>query len=93
MVRGRLEVRTVSTRLEILGVKTRVPNLPASALLGRLLDAMLEDVLRAVLPRLEVELDGALKSLLNTEFSNYNVGMSLELLRTSDKLMRRGSIT
>ena len=54
---------------------------------------MLEDMLRSELPRLEAELDGALKSLLNTEFSNYNVGMSLQLLRTSDKLVRRGSLT
>ncbi|KAF2368501.1 hemolymph juvenile hormone binding, partial [Trinorchestia longiramus] len=92
VVRGRLEVRNVSTRLEISGVKTKLTNLPASGLLARILDEVLEDLLKQELPRLEVEINAALKSLLNTEFSNYNVGMSLQILRTSDKLMRRGSI-
>jgi hypothetical protein len=78
--------------LEISGLKTKLTNLPASGILARILNEVLGDLLREELPRLEVEIDGALRSLLNTEFSNYNVGMSLQILRTSDKLMRRGSI-
>ncbi|XP_018022364.1 uncharacterized protein LOC108678454 [Hyalella azteca] len=92
VVKGRLEVRNVSTSLEISGLKTKLTNLPASGILARILNEVLGDLLREELPRLEVEIDGALRSLLNTEFSNYNVGMSLQILRTSDKLMRRGSI-
>ena len=85
-------MENITTELDVTKVHTSVPNLPASALLGRAIGSMLSQMLKNELPRLELEFNRTLKDLLNTEFSNYNLGLTLHVLRTHDKLVRRASI-
>ena len=74
------------------GVKTRLSQLPGGALVSRLLDNILTELLHREKTRLASILSASLKTMLNNELKNLNLGLSLHLLQTSDKYIRRGSL-
>lgn len=90
--RGRLEVRDLTSDLILEGVRCRLAQMTGGALVSKVLNSLLTDLLRRERPRLAHELSAALKTLLNNELKNFNLGVSLQLLQTSDRLMRRGSL-
>ncbi|KAG7163103.1 uncharacterized protein LOC121873255 [Homarus americanus] len=90
--RGRLEVRDLTSDLILESVRCRLSQMTGGALVSRFLNSVLTDVLRQERQRLAHDLSVVLKTLLNKELGNFNLGVSLQLLRTSDKFMRRGSL-
>lgn len=90
--RGRLEVRELNSDLILEGVRCRLTHMTGGALVSKVLNSLLTDHLKRERHRLAHDLSAVLKTLLNNELKNFNLGVSLQLLRTSDKYMRRGSL-
>lgn len=62
------------------------------AMVSKILNPILTDNLERESNRVAASINLILKTALNNELKNYNLGVSLQLLRTSDKLMRRASL-
>ncbi|XP_064096879.1 uncharacterized protein LOC135208523 isoform X3 [Macrobrachium nipponense] len=82
--RGRLEVRELNSDLILEGVRCRLSQMTGGALVSKVLNSLLTDLLRRERHRLAQDLSAVLKTLLNNELKNFNLGVSLQLLRTSD---------
>ncbi|KAK8740881.1 hypothetical protein OTU49_002745, partial [Cherax quadricarinatus] len=82
---GRLEVRDLTSELILESVRCRLSHMTGGALVSKVLNTLLSDLLRREKQRLAQDLSLALKTLLNNELKNFNLGVSLQLLRTSDK--------
>ncbi|XP_071519027.1 uncharacterized protein [Panulirus ornatus] len=90
--RGRLEVKDLTSELILESVRCRLSQMTGGAMVSKVLNSILTDTLRAERERLANDISLILKTLLNNELKNFNLGVSLQLLRTSDKYMRRGSL-
>lgn len=90
--RGRLEVRDVTSELVLESVRCRLSQMTCGAVVSKVLNSILTDTLREERQRIAHYLSLNLKTLLDNELKNINLGVSFQLLRTSDKYMRRGSL-
>ena len=89
---GHIEIATIVSELILQGVKTRLSQLTGGALVSRMLDNILTDLLHREKTRMASDISAALKTRLNSQLKNYNLGLSLQFLQNSDKYIRRGSL-
>ncbi|KAK3866216.1 hypothetical protein Pcinc_028241 [Petrolisthes cinctipes] len=90
--RGRLEVRDMNTEVVFEGVRCHLAQMTGGAMVSKILNPILTDNLERERHKVASSINLILKTALNNELKNYNLGVSLQLLRTSDKLMRRASL-
>ncbi|XP_050715518.1 uncharacterized protein LOC126998138 [Eriocheir sinensis] len=89
--RGRLEVGRLSSELVVGDVHLNLSHMPGGALVSKYINSHLANQIRTHWQQHEPELSLVLKKHLNDELKNFNL-MSLQLLQSTDKYMRRGSL-
>lgn len=89
--RGRLEVGQLRSELVVGDVHLSLSNMTGGALVSKYINSHLANQIRTHWQQHETELSMVLKKHLNDELKNVSL-MSLQLLQSTDKYMRRGSL-